>query len=111
MLLLFIKILFMLAIGSVFFKMASRFNANNWTIFILGVASFYGGTILFENCVALFIFFNPDITLIPNFNKLQVLITFPFAILVSLISYSVVEDQLKSNFIQKSSGLVRKFGN
>lgn len=100
----------MLLVGTVFFKMAGRFKANNWTVFILGVASFYGGIVLFENCVDLFLFYNPDLGLLPNFYKLQALITFPFAILTSLISYSIVEEHLKSDFIKNSGRLVHKFG-
>lgn len=100
----------MLLVGSVFFRMANRYKSNSWTIFVLGLATFYGGIIIFEISFEFIMFLKPDLALAPNFSKFQSLISIPFAILASFITYSILEVQLKSSFIQKSRSLVGKFG-
>ena len=100
----------MLLVGSVFFRMANRYKANSWTFFVLGLATFYGGIIIFEISFDFIMLLKPDIALAPNFSKLQSLISIPFAILASFITYSILAVQLKGSFIQNSRSMVSKFG-
>lgn len=99
-------IILLILIASYFYRLAEKNRRNKWLFGLLGVATYYVGTILFGFAYGIiYLIQNPDATE-DSFNELSVgLLSIPFGLLAAYLLHFFLKRSWKNNPKKEKSSI------
>lgn len=88
-------LLLLFFIGKYYVELANQFNKNKWLYAILGIATYYAGTIAFGFSLGLYAVIAENPEVLEMNNIVLGLMAIPFGILTTWILYTILKNNWK----------------